>query len=101
MRRGLKQYYNCVSDDTDFEAARAAPYEKGTETSSTHPRRARRTWAARAAPYEKGTETRQLWNRRRSRNRAARAAPYEKGTETSHGRRRIPDQAKSRARGPL
>ena len=32
MRRGLKQYYNCVSDDTDFEAARAAPYEKGTET---------------------------------------------------------------------
>ena len=39
-------------------AARAAPYEKGTETLSRPFQSYVRTNAARAAPYEKGTETR-------------------------------------------
>ena len=38
--------------------------------------------AARAAPYEKGTETLDEYFGGRSAHRAARAAPYEKGTET-------------------
>ena len=38
--------------------------------------------AARAAPYEKGTETRENQAPSNAEGRAARAAPYEKGTET-------------------
>ena len=39
------------------QAARAAPYEKGTETASHLRVRMSMAAAARAAPYEKGTET--------------------------------------------
>ena len=38
-------------------AARAAPYEKGTETAVKHRAGDGDCPAARAAPYEKGTET--------------------------------------------
>src|ERR1039458_8041220 len=64
-------------------AARAAPYEKGTETVARPPASCRRPGAARAAPYEKGTETMTDPLVRCSPRTAARAAPYEKGTETS------------------
>ena len=56
MRRGLKLNY---SKHILFAAvaARAAPYEKGTETQCRHGGGDPRGSAARAAPYEKGTET--------------------------------------------
>ena len=88
-------------------AARAAPYEKGTETERRVCNPCFAPIAARAAPYEKGTETdvaaavhvhrappRARPPMRRGLKRlpatstlawalcAARAAPYEKGTET-------------------
>ena len=112
MRRGLK-LPTLVTAPVRFPvAARAAPYEKGTETHYGHRTRPVDRSAARAAPYEKGTETttsaRVLDSRcgprarppmRRGLKReqlpdshegtvaAARAAPYEKGTETLLRRR--------------
>ena len=107
MRRGLKRNLRTRKAAPVGEAARAAPYEKGTETNETQaagfaaesprarppmrrglklgrPLSARSLpTAARAAPYEKGTETqcrKPLGTRGRF---AARAAPYEKGTETT------------------
>ena len=56
--------------------------------------------AARAAPYEKGTETLQLSALPLPLAIAARAAPYEKGTETQLCARRW-SMCSSRARGPL
>ena len=56
--------------------------------------------AARAAPYEKGTETHIVRTAQSHRAPAARAAPYEKGTET--GRLgRVFAEMRRRARGPL
>ena len=57
--------------------------------------------AARAAPYEKGTET--LLNSvcRRPHQPAARAAPYEKGTETSVSHSYLPMDLRLRARPPM
>src|ERR1039458_3645557 len=106
-------------------AARAAPYEKGTETPNVfrerllaHKPRARPPMrrglklrgvlrhgyllrsAARAAPYEKGTETALRATIYVEQTGAARAAPYEKGTETLPGRRGAA-RARCRARGPL
>ena len=46
---------------TTLPAARAAPYEKGTETYAMGARGPLRCRAARAAPYEKGTETSVSW----------------------------------------
>ena len=63
-------------------ARRAAPYEKGTETCNVSSQAAFPVPAARAAPYEKGTETRGAISADLSQTHAARAAPYEKGTET-------------------
>ena len=106
MRRGLKQEQG-PSGLRPARAARAAPYEKGTETQavgstltgSVKPRARppmRRGLkpkfrqgtviiylrAARAAPYEKGTETSGGNRSLGETMSAARAAPYEKGTET-------------------
>ena len=106
MRRGLKQSRAVQFRSRSGPAARAAPYEKGTETKYSRyvgmcagkPRARppmRRglkqrnlistrqgTAAARAAPYEKGTETKDRHSPYHSEGHAARAAPYEKGTET-------------------
>ena|ERR1017187_9927787 len=107
MRRGLKPCTAAVGLAWTDSAARAAPYEKGTETWNVAPEVAVRVSAARAAPYEKGTETHDQTQEeiddamprarppmRRGLKRfkspdfsrpitgAARAAPYEKGTET-------------------
>ena len=58
-------------------------------------------WAARAAPYEKGTETELVGTGPILDREAARAAPYEKGTETGH-RCAVPRTCRTgRARGPL
>ena len=109
-----------------FVAARAAPYEKGTETTlivgptgagkSPRARPPMRrglkppsdSWitrtlpfAARAAPYEKGTETWCSRCLRNCRGIAARAAPYEKGTETIYRKALDGHHAARRARGPL
>ena len=81
MRRGLKLKFDLWDDDSSM-AARAAPYEKGTETFARHGARLEKQPAARAAPYEKGTETRSTRAPCSRWSRAARAAPYEKGTET-------------------
>src|ERR1035438_1142686 len=105
MRRGLK-HYTTPPPSASAIAARAAPYEKGSEEGSRLAQRStaavprarppmRRGLklclrglcrpapaAARAAPYEKGTETLDEYFGGRSAHRAARAAPYEKGTET-------------------
>ena len=56
MRRGLKPLPGGTGANTRC-AARAAPYEKGTETDATGKACAPVRPAARAAPYEKGTET--------------------------------------------
>ena len=109
-----------------MSAARAAPYEKGTETGDYTASEILYALAARAAPYEKGTETpapyEAKWLLRSPRARppmrrglkrggrclrctpargAARAAPYEKGTETSCTRIRTNIPTSRRARGPL
>ena len=57
--------------------------------------------AARAAPYEKGTETCAPPQSAAPCPAAARAAPYEKGTETIVGHIRCFDFVRCRARGPL
>ena len=82
-------------------AARAAPYEKGTETLLTARRDGRPLAAARAAPYEKGTETEHRPDRTVVGDSAARAAPYEKGTETASTKKTRGAMWASRARGPL
>ena len=46
-----------TAGDALIGAARAAPYEKGTETGKDETAFHVRVHAARAAPYEKGTET--------------------------------------------
>ena len=56
MRRGLKPA-TTPSTLPGGTAARAAPYEKGTETGLPHRAADSHASAARAAPYEKGTET--------------------------------------------
>ena len=106
MRRGLKHQLRAGLLG-GLAAARAAPYEKGTETRMLGTAAEELLGAARAAPYEKGTETdkdlarvnkivrpraRPPMRRGLKRGRgpvrghdragAARAAPYEKGTET-------------------
>ena len=48
---------NAVHEHNVSAAARAAPYEKGTETLRLLPDAEQTKRAARAAPYEKGTET--------------------------------------------
>jgi DNA-binding MarR family transcriptional regulator len=48
---------NLISTRQGTAAARAAPYEKGTETKDRHSPYHSEGHAARAAPYEKGTET--------------------------------------------
>ena len=58
MRRGLKLVTSSVDLCTLWGAARAAPYEKGTETEILAIGDGQSIGAARAAPYEKGTETR-------------------------------------------
>ena len=60
MRRGLKQERGDVLVTVGVIAARAAPYEKGTETTDWPSAPGKSACAARAAPYEKGTETAQL-----------------------------------------
>ena len=83
-------------------AARAAPYEKGTETNQDAPIWIRWIIAARAAPYEKGTETFAAAGDRRAMTAAARAAPYEKGTETLESTEHLVDGVcEPRARPPM
>ena len=81
MRRGLKRVISAVGGGAGT-AARAAPYEKGTETNYQITQIIRFLFAARAAPYEKGTETIAEEVGVGPSSIAARAAPYEKGTET-------------------
>src|ERR1039458_1661379 len=100
MRRGLKPDQCTLFCHRRSPAARAAPYEKGTETRPGAILILRRLRAARAAPYEKGTETGLRAGAADSHPPAARAAPYEKGTETLSARS-LPTSAGSRARGPL
>ena len=57
--------------------------------------------AARAAPYEKGTETLRDIRIVVKFKRAARAAPYEKGTETAFCNAYSSTVSGCRARGPL
>ena len=57
MRRGLKLLDQMWESEAKLFAARAAPYEKGTETEHDGPAAGLLRSAARAAPYEKGTET--------------------------------------------
>src|ERR1039457_2671299 len=57
MRRGLKPKFRQGAVIIYLRAARAAPYEKGTETSGGNRSLGETMSAARAAPYEKGTET--------------------------------------------
>ena len=64
MRRGLKLATGRVIGRQDC-AARAAPYEKGTETNERPDRGCDQHGAARAAPYEKGTETLDVGGHRR------------------------------------
>ena len=82
MRRGLKRNSGHPPPIPKNLAARAAPYEKGTETGGSFAFCQKPEVAARAAPYEKGTETRMYSAERYAHALAARAAPYEKGTET-------------------
>src|ERR1039458_1221221 len=58
MRRGLKQFPLVAVFPSTPAAARAAPYEKGTETNVSGEWDAGNRVAARAVPYEIGTETR-------------------------------------------
>ena len=81
MRRGLKHWVAYWLSHF-ATAARAAPYEKGTETDHTGNPEYIESSAARAAPYEKGTETAHRLAWWFMTGTAARAAPYEKGTET-------------------
>src|ERR1035438_3638284 len=57
MRRGLKRTVPSQVGRSGSIAARAAPYEKGTETLSNSVSKNVLNSAARAAPYEKGTES--------------------------------------------
>ena len=57
MRRGLKLSSLLAPLISALPAARAAPYEKGTETCQSVALAGVQLAAARAAPYEKGTET--------------------------------------------
>ena len=57
MRRGLKLVHKDSAQGSVEGAARAAPYEKGTETIVSVRCVTPSSTAARAAPYEKGTET--------------------------------------------
>src|ERR1022692_2435458 len=99
MRRGLKPLPGGTGANTRC-AARAAPYEKGTETDATGKACAPVRPAARAAPYEKGTETAATGKACAPVRPAARAAPYEKGTETDKYVINT-GYGVSRARGPL
>src|ERR1019366_8662853 len=83
MRRGLKRTVPSQVGRSGSIAARAAPYEKGTETLSNSVSKNVLNSAARAAPYEKGTETLSNSVSKNVLNSAARAAPYEKGTESA------------------
>ena len=101
MRRGLKPTCGKATKSALWTAARAAPYEKGTETFNFQIRSASRVIAARAAPYEKGTETDRDGAEAVQHDLAARAAPYEKGTETCRGLWACLIVLDRRARGPL
>src|ERR1700691_2064573 len=74
MRRGLKRLRSGKVRES-HQAARAAPYEKGTETAFLVIGRESSGKAARAAPYEKGTETRKCVVLRPSRSMWPRARP--------------------------
>ena len=101
MRRGLKQFPLVAVFPSTPAAARAAPYEKGTETNVSGEWDAGNRVAARAAPYEKGTETRQPRLLPLERTAAARAAPYEKGTETMWSNAVATADIPPRARPPM
>ena len=82
MRRGLKHFGTLTGSDTTGGAARAAPYEKGTETVKVSDMTLDGNKPRARPPMRRGLKpiapTRPAWAWRC----AARAAPYEKGTET-------------------
>src|ERR1017187_2749240 len=80
MRRGLKQIRVFVHRGS--RAARAAPYEKGTETTLSRVRPEVIQQPRARPPMEKGTETSERRPPGVGICAAASAAPYEKGTET-------------------
>ena len=101
MRRGLKRAQPPAVDSQLARAARAAPYEKGTETEYSLKYHRVKRHAARAAPYEKGTETSGTHPPPHPISTQPRARPpMRRGLKPiikcASGKR-----AKSRARGPL
>ena len=99
MRRGLKRNLRTRKAAPVGEAARAAPYEKGTETNETQAAGFAAESPRARPPMRRGLKLTFAVLGSLS-SSAARAAPYEKGTET-----RAPligaVFADRRARGPL
>src|ERR1039457_2968558 len=100
MRRGLKRLVTPKAPVNGSGAARAAPYEKGTET-NTYSAAAGKAAGPRARPpMRRGLKHRYRVTHQKQIVVAARAAPYEKGTETCTlwG---LVVSFRRRARGPL
>src|ERR1017187_6171883 len=82
MRRGLKRLVTPKAPVNGSGAARAAPYEKGTET-NTYSAAAGKAAGPRARPpMRRGLKPKSQYRNHHPLSGAARAAPYEKGTET-------------------
>ena len=98
MRRGLKLKTPSPTSPPQ-PAARAAPYEKGTET-ERFPEPQDYVPLPRARPPMRRGLKLAIRSEPVAANEAARAAPYEKGTETTAGWDRG-EHSVRRARGPL
>ena len=82
MRRGLKHRTSPLGAGIPLFAARAAPYEKGTETGQGNQGNQGNRGQPRARPPMRRGLKRRGPGAGDGRGTAARAAPYEKGTET-------------------
>src|ERR1039458_9605986 len=100
MRRGLKQEQG-PSGLRPARAARAAPYEKGTETQAVGSTLTGSVKPRARPPMRRGLKPKFRQGAVIIYLRAARAAPYEKGTETSKPHNAIYDKMQPRARPPM
>ena len=101
MRRGLKLIPGPQQPFVAAAAARAAPYEKGTETEHRPPGVGQPYLPRARPPMRRGLKQGLGGVRGAPGLLAARAAPYEKGTETVNRIGAESNTTPSRARGPL
>ena len=90
-----------INEIRPYAAARAAPYEKGTETCSPNLHKLATVMPRARPPMRRGLKLHLQGFGRTAGDGAARAAPYEKGTETTDRLGAKYLDGRRRARGPL